>query len=88
MAASLLHMYGYQTGRALPGRIRYAYADIAAPDTPARLRRMLRTRDYDVFCLNDHDSSAMDPVEQASLMHRFLSSYFPLRSSFERGTTR
>lgn len=83
IAASLHHMYAYETGRAVPGGIRYEYADIAAPETPSRLRRLLRTRDYDVFCLNDHDSSAMDPRAQAALMHGFLSSYFPLRSSFE-----
>jgi hypothetical protein len=84
IAASLHHSYGYLTGRAMPGNIRYGYADIAAPTTPAVLRRWLRTRAWDVFCLNDHDSSAVDPEEQAELMQRFLSTYFPLASSFEK----
>ncbi|MBE3074646.1 MAG: stealth family protein [Actinobacteria bacterium] len=84
VAASLHHGYAYAIGKAVPGGMRYFYADIAATQTPARLRHLLRNRDFDVFCLNDHDSSAMDPQEQAHQMERFLSSYFPLASSFEK----
>ena len=40
-------------------------------------------RDHDVFCLNDHDSSTIDPVVQAQIMNEFLSAYFPQPSSFE-----
>jgi hypothetical protein len=85
IASSLHHYYAFLTGRAVEGRIRYFYADIAAPETAGRLRRMLRTRDYDAFCLNDHDSSGLDPLEQQRMLHRFLSEYFPLPSSFEKG---
>jgi hypothetical protein len=84
VAASLHHNYGYLVGKAIPGQLRYFYADIAAPKTPARLRHLLRNRDFDVFCLNDHDSSSMNPQDQSHEMQRFLSSYFPLPSSFER----
>jgi hypothetical protein len=84
LAASLHHSYGYAISKAIPGGLRYFYADIAAAKTPARLRHLLRNRDVDVFCLNDHDSSAKDPKEQAHQMQRFLSSYFPLSSSFEK----
>ena len=37
-----------------------------------------------MFCLNDHDSSRLDPVEQSAIVRQFLESYFPLPSSFER----
>jgi hypothetical protein len=84
IAASLHHYYAFLTGRAVPGRIRYFYADIAAPETAGRLRRMLRTRDYDAFCLNDHDSSGLDPLTQQRMLHDFLIEYFPLPSSFEK----
>ena len=84
VAASLHHYYAFLTGRALEGRMRYFYADIAAPETGRRLRRLLRMRDHDVFCLNDHDSSGLDPVEQHRMLHEFLSRYFPLPSSFEK----
>lgn len=84
IAASLHHYYAYLTGRAVEGRMRYFYADIAAPETPRRLRRLLRARDHDVFCLNDHDSSGLDPVVQHRMLHDFLDRYFPLPSSFEK----
>jgi hypothetical protein len=84
IAASLHHYYAFLTGRAVEGRIRYFYADIAAPETAGRLRRMLRTRDYDAFCLNDHDSSGLDPLIQQRMLHDFLDAYFPVPSSFEK----
>ncbi|MGO4360762.1 stealth family protein [Terrabacter sp. RAF57] len=81
--SSLAHYYGYFTGRAVPGSIAYFYADIARPDTPARLERLLRKRNFDVFCLNDHDSTGVDPATQARMINTFLQQYFPLPSSFE-----
>ena len=68
----------------MPGELRYFYADIAAPETPGRLRTMLRERSFDVFCLNDHDASGSDPVTQARMIREFLEAYYPLPSSFER----
>ena len=64
VSSSLGHYYGYITGRAVPGSLHYFYADIARDDTPDRLTTLLRDRDYDVFCLNDHDSSRIDPVRR------------------------
>lgn len=84
IASALHHYYAWFTGRAVPGDIRYYYADIGAPQTSARLRRLLRERDYDAFCLNDHDSDHVDPQRQAELIRGFLSAYFLLPSSFER----
>jgi hypothetical protein len=78
------HHYAYLAGRAVEGRIRYLYADIAAPETARRLERLLERRDVDTFCLNDHDTSGVDPLEQQRMLHSFLSRYFPLRSSFEK----
>lgn len=84
IAASLHHYYAYLTGRAVEGQIQYFYADIAAPETPGRLRWLAQRRDRDVMCLNDHDSSAVDPVAHRRMMHDFLDRYFPLPSSFEK----
>jgi stealth protein CR2/Stealth-like protein len=84
VSASLGHYYGYLTGRAVPGKLRYFYADIANDDTPARLTGLLDRRDYDVFCLNDHDSSRLDPEVQLRIIRDFLEAYFPVPSSFER----
>ena len=68
---------------AVPGSLRYFYADIARDDTPDRLTTLLRDRDYDGL-LNDHDSSRIDPETQAKIIRDFLEAYFPLPSSFER----
>lgn len=81
--SSLAHYYGYFTRRAVPGSIRYFYADIARQDTPGRLQSLLRRRDVDVFCLNDHDSSALSIDEQKRIITSFLERYFPLASSYE-----
>ena len=88
ISSSLGHYYGYITGRAVPGSLHYFYADIARDDTPDRLTTLLRERDYDVFCLNDHDSSRIDPVSQAKIVGDFLEAYFPLPSSFEKPGSR
>jgi hypothetical protein len=84
VSASLGHYYGYITGRAVPGSLRYFYADIAREDTPSRLEELLRRRNFDVFCLNDHDSSSMSLAMQTKLIEGFLGQYFPQPSSFER----
>ena len=85
VSAALHHYYAYATGRAVPASIRYFYADIARADTPYRLKILLDKRNFDCFCLNDHDSSNVDPAaEQAQMMGDFLQSYFPLPSSFEK----
>ena len=66
-------------------RSRYFYADIAAPDDRSAARAgCCAAGTYDVFCLNDHDSSGVDPLEQHRMLHAFLERYFPLPSSFEK----
>ena len=84
VVSSLHHHYAYLRGRSVEGRMRYFYADIAAPTTARRLERMVRSRTYDTFCLNDHDTSGVDPLEQQQMLHSFLERYFPLPSSFEK----
>jgi hypothetical protein len=83
VASALHHYYAWFTGRGVPADIRYYYADIGAPETASRLRRILRERDYDSFCLNDPDSAYVDAVEQARIIREFLEAYYPLPSSFE-----
>jgi hypothetical protein len=84
VVSSLHHHYAYLRGRAVEGRMRYLYADIAAPETARRLERLLQSRDVDTFCLNDHDTSGVDPIVQQRMLASFLQRYFPLPSSFEK----
>lgn len=84
VSAALGLAYSVLVGKAVPGRLRYLYADIAAADTPDRLAVLLARHDHDVFCLNDHDSSRLTTQRQLDVVAGFLESYFPLPSSFER----
>jgi hypothetical protein len=84
LLSSLQQYYGYLTGRAVPGRIAYAYADLAHPRTPFRLARLLRRRDVDTFCLNDTDSPAALRTVQRAVLDDFLPSYLPFPCPYER----
>ncbi|BAL85379.1 hypothetical protein AMIS_1590 [Actinoplanes missouriensis 431] len=81
--SSLQHYWAYLTRRAVPGSIKYTYADLAHPSTPVQLAFLLARRHCDVFCLNDTDSAAVAHSEQAAMMADFLPQYFPFRSPFE-----
>jgi hypothetical protein len=81
--SSLQHYWAYLTRRAVPGSIKYTYADLAHPSTPVQLAFLLAQRHCDVFCLNDTDSAEVALGEQAAMMADFLPQYFPFRSPFE-----
>jgi hypothetical protein len=83
--SSLQHYWGYFTGRAVPGTIKYTYADLAHPSTPVQLAFLLKRRHCDVFCLNDTDSAEVALAEQAAMLADFLPRYFPFRAPFELG---
>ncbi len=84
ITSSLHHYYAYCTGRAVPGAITYAYQDIAREDTRRRLVNLLRERNTDVFCLNDHETPESDVEEQQRILIEFLEAQFPVPSPFER----
>jgi hypothetical protein len=82
MVSSLHHYWSFLGGTSVPGRIRYAYGDIGHPSTPVKLARLLATRSYDVFCLNDVGSTT-DDTEQHRMLADFLPAYLPFRAPFE-----
>jgi hypothetical protein len=83
ITSALHHYYAYGMGRAMPARIRYAYQDIAREDTARRLTNLLRDRDYDVFCLNDHETAPEAIAKQQRILAEFFERYFPVPSPFE-----
>ncbi|MEV6595229.1 stealth conserved region 3 domain-containing protein [Actinoplanes sp. NPDC051346] len=83
LLSSLQQYYAYLTGRAAPGTIAYAYADLANPATPLKLADLLRHRHLDAFCLNDTDSDARVAAEQVALLGEFLPAYLPFASPYE-----
>jgi hypothetical protein len=87
IASALHHYYAYATGRAVPGKIRYAYSDVSDPYTAKRLQKLLWARDSDVICLNDTDLDGVDADQKADLLRDFLEAYYPVPSAFERSPT-
>ena len=77
----LHHYYGYLTGRAVPASISYTYAELGRPEARPRLTRLARTRDRDVFCINDHVDATPDDHAFAA---DWLARYFPVPSRFEK----
>ncbi|MFD7296202.1 stealth family protein [Streptomyces sp. NPDC059897] len=88
IASSLHHYYGFHTGRATTGSLRYQYIDLAAELAGRRLDGLLARRNFDSFCLNDTVGHA-DPEAQELMVRSFLERYFPVPSRFELppGTT-
>lgn len=84
MAATLHHHYAMLTGRAVPADIRLRYIDIGAADAHAKLSSLQASRDYDVFCLNDVDTSPERREEVSAILHTFLETSFPFPSPAER----
>ncbi len=84
VASSLHHHVGYVTKRSIPARIEARYVDLGQSNLEARLDRLLASRDFDTFCLNDSDLEFNDQVRKARLVADFLESYFPVKSRFER----
>ncbi|RKW71925.1 stealth family protein [Galactobacter caseinivorans] len=85
-AGSLSMAYGLATGSVVTGRIRYDYIDPAVPDGAARMRRYLKARNMDTFCIND-GSTEESPEERSATHDRiagWLEEFLPVRSSFER----
>lgn len=81
--SALYHFHAYAIGRAVEGRIRYGYLDIARPDAALRLLRFGRRTDLDVLCLNDTNTSDDQQEQLAALLGDFLEDRFPVPSSFE-----
>ncbi|MFI8232883.1 stealth family protein [Streptomyces sp. NPDC085900] len=82
--SSLYHYYAYFTGRAVPSNIAFAYLDLARPEIQRRLGILLARRDRQAFCINDTLSDGHDVDRQTAMLSRFLKSYYPVPSPFER----
>jgi hypothetical protein len=83
ITSALHHYYAYGIGRSMPGTIRYAYQDIARRDTPRRLANLLRTRDFDAICLNDHETAPDVVMKQRKTLIAFFERYYPVPSPYE-----
>jgi hypothetical protein len=83
--SSLFHYYAYLTGRAVPGRISSQYVSLGEENLAKRLRGLRMRRDFDVLCINDSVDVHTDNLDRRSrTLARFMASYWPAMSPFER----
>jgi hypothetical protein len=81
---TLAHWYGYLTGRAVRGSIANGYLDTSETGHEEAVARLLRSRPYDCFCLNDTPLGPVPAQAQADWVASLLADYFPVPTGFER----
>ncbi|MFC4906859.1 stealth conserved region 3 domain-containing protein [Actinomadura gamaensis] len=86
--SSLHHYYAYFTGRGVPGDIRCTYVNVGDASQHPRLTQILTQRRHEVICLNDTHHGDLSAEEQSQVVFGFLEGYFPIASSFEKGSKR
>ena len=82
-AISLQSWYAYRTGRAVPGVVFYAYADLRSGSDLTRLTRLMSDNELEMYCLNQSEQSVADPEWLRTAMHGFLEATYPFRSPYE-----
>jgi hypothetical protein len=81
---SLYHYFALITGRAvIQTDARVRYVDTTARQGVSDMKRLLKRRDYDFFCLNDGSFPELDAEERANAVHWFLERYFPVAAPWE-----
>ncbi len=82
---SLYHYYGLLTGRAVvqtDARVKYIETTLRSA-LPA-MRRLLKRRDQDMFCLNDGSRPEIPVEERTAAVTDFLERYFPFPAPWEK----
>ncbi|WP_436408529.1 stealth family protein [Agromyces chitinivorans] len=82
---SLYHYYALMTGRAVTQTdVTVKYVETTLRKALPAMRRLLKRRDHDMFCLNDGSFPEI-PVEQRTrAVIDFLERYFPIPAPWER----
>jgi hypothetical protein len=81
---SLYHYYGLLTGAAIQNtEAKALYVDTTTRKGLALLKRLLKRRDRDFFCLNDGSFPEVGPEERAQKVRSFLERYYPLAAPWE-----
>ncbi|MCU1571364.1 MAG: sugar phosphotransferase [Naasia sp.] len=82
---SLYHYYALFTGRAVQKvGAKVLYVDTTMQSGLKSLKRLLKKRSYDFFCLNDGSFPEVSPEERARKMRSFLDQYFSIPAPWER----
>ena len=82
---SLYHYYALMTGRAVTQtQAKVLYIETTLRQAPEMMRRLLKKRDQDMFCLNDGSKPEIEPAERTRIVTDFLERYFPFPAPWER----
>jgi UDP-glucose 4-epimerase len=83
---SLYHYYALMTGRAVVQReASVRYIETTLRSAPAEMDRLLKSRDYDFFCLNDGSQPEISVARRTKTVRAFLERYFSVAAPWERG---
>ena len=87
VASCLFQYYAYYSGRGVTrksnGDVRLAYINVASPFLAPVLRKILLTRQFKFFCINEPISVAVNSARFDGLVNDFLSEYYPEPCEFE-----
>lgn len=82
---SLYHYFALMTGRAVTQtQVSVKYVDTTMREGLRDLKRLLKRRSFDFFCLNDGSFPEVDGAERATAVLSFLDRYFPIPAPWER----
>ncbi|WP_460942926.1 stealth family protein [Okibacterium endophyticum] len=82
---SLYHYYGLVTGRAVvQPQAKVTYIETTLRNAPEKMRRLLKKRDQDMFCLNDGSKPEISIEERTRAVTDFLEHYFPFAAPWEK----
>lgn len=82
---SLFHYYALMTGRAVTQtQAKVQYIETTLAQAPGMLKRLLKRRDQDMFCLNDGSRPEIPAEERTRIVTDFLERYFPFPAPWER----
>jgi hypothetical protein len=82
---SLYHYYALMTGRAVvQPNARVTYVETTLKSSLRQLKKLLRERSQDFFCLNDGSAPEISIETRLTAVLGFLNSYFPIPAPWER----
>ena len=81
---SLYHYYALLTGNAvLQTEAKVKYVDTTMREGLVVMEKLLKKRNFDMFCLNDGSFPEISAEERAEAVRSFLDSYFPIAAPWE-----
>ncbi len=82
---SLYHYYALMTGRAVAQtQVRSLYIETTLKRALRQMRRLLKRRDQDMFCLNDGSFPEISDEVRLAAVTEFLERYFPFPAPWEK----